>query len=157
MCSFICGISSNGSSGLSFLETVIRLIVPFPLSRRLMPIRRTSRTLKAGSVIGGFRIYPKRQGGLQHCSRLVSVTKKTKKALLSISDGRASSFFNTFIKIITPPPFLRAADFRVQRYEEKTRNIEKIREKTRNIEKIREKPRKTENLREKRRKTENYL
>ena len=32
-------------------------------------------------------------------SRLVSVTKKTKKALLSISDGRASSFFNTFIKI----------------------------------------------------------
>ena len=44
-------------------------------------------------------------------SRLVSVTKKTKKALLSISDGRASSFFNTFIKIITPPPFLRAADF----------------------------------------------
>ena len=43
-------------------------------------------------------------------SRLVSVPT-TKKALLSISDGRASSFFNTFIKIITPQPFLRAADF----------------------------------------------
>lgn len=27
------------------------------------------------------------------------------KALLSIADGRASSFFNTFIKIITPQPF----------------------------------------------------
>ena len=39
-------------------------------------------------------------------SRLVSVTKKTKKALLSISDGRASSFFNTFIKIMkTKIPF----------------------------------------------------
>ena len=49
-----------------------------------------------------------------------------KKALLSISDGRASSFFNTFIKIITPPPSLRAADFRVQRYEEKPGYGEKI-------------------------------
>ena len=36
--------------------------------------------------------------------------KKTKKALLSISDGRASSFFNTFIKIITPPPFLMSCE-----------------------------------------------
>ena len=62
----------------------------------------------------------------------------TKKALLSISDGRASSFFNTFIKIITPPPFLRAADFRVQIYEEKPRNSEKIRENQRNSEKFRE-------------------
>ena len=67
-----------------------------------------------------------------------------KKALLSISDGRASSFFNTFIKIITPPPSLRAADFRVQRYEEKPRNLEKIREKRRNSEKIRENQRKSE-------------
>ena len=66
------------------------------------------------------------------------------KALLSISDGRASSFFNTFIKIITPPPFLQAADFRVQRYEEKPRNLEKIREKRRNSEKIRENQRKSE-------------
>ena len=61
-----------------------------------------------------------------------------KKALLSISDGRASSFFNTFIKIITPPPSLRAADFRVQRYEEKTGYGEKIRENRRKSEKIRE-------------------
>lgn len=52
--------------------------------------------------------------------------KKTIKALLSIADGRASSFFNTFIKIITPPPFLRVADFRVQRYEEKRRKSDKI-------------------------------
>ena len=72
-----------------------------------------------------------------------------KKALLSISDGRASSFFNTFIKIITPQPFLQAADFRVQRYEEKPRNLEKIREKRRNSEKIREKPRNSEKIREK--------
>ena len=65
--------------------------------------------------------------------------KKTIKALLSIADGRAASFFNTFIKIITPPPFLRAADFRVQRYEEKTRYGEKFREKQRISEKIGEK------------------
>ena len=57
------------------------------------------------------------------------------KALLSISDGRASSFFNTFIKIITPPPSLREADFRVQRYEEKPRNSEKNGEKWRKTEK----------------------
>ena len=155
MCSFICGISSNGSSGLSSSETVIMLIVPFPLSRRLMPIRRTSRTLKAGSVIGGFRIYSKRQGGLQHCSRLVSV-HTTKKALLSISDGRASSFFNTFIKIITPHPFLRAADFRVQRYEEKSGNVEKIGENQRNSEKIGEFKRKSEKNGEKRRNSEKF-
>ena len=73
-----------------------------------------------------------------------------KKALLSISDGRASSFFNTFIKIITPPPSLRAADFRVQRYEEKPRNLEKIREKRRKSEKIRENRRKSEKIRENR-------
>ena len=73
-----------------------------------------------------------------------SLVHKEKKALLSISDGRASSFFNTFIKIITPPPFLQAADFRVQRYEEKPRNLEKIRENRRNSEKIRENQRKSE-------------
>ena len=98
-------------------------------------------------------------------SRLVSVPT-TKKALLSISDGRASSFFNTFIKIITPPPFLRAADFRVQRYEEKSGNSEKIREIQRKSEKnqrksekireirrkIREIQRNSEKIREKRRK-----
>ena len=85
-----------------------------------------------------------------------------KKALLSISDGRASSFFNTFIKIITPPPSLQAADFRVQRYEEKPRNSEKIREKQRKSEKnqrkFRENQRKirenTEKFREKWRKME---
>ena len=84
-----------------------------------------------------------------------------KKALLSISDGRASSFFNTFIKIITPPPSLREADFRVQRYEEKSRYVEKIREKQRKSEKIRENQRKSEknqrksdNLRENQRKSE---
>ena len=75
-----------------------------------------------------------------------------KKALLSISDGRASSFFNTFIKIITPPPFLQAADFRVQIYEENRRNFEKIREKPRNLEKIREKRRNSEKIRENQRK-----
>ena len=69
-----------------------------------------------------------------------------KKALLSISDGRASSFFNTFIKIITPPPFLQAADFRVQRYEEKTGYGEKFREKPRNSEKFRENQRKSEKI-----------
>ena len=80
------------------------------------------------------------------------------KALLSISDGRASSFFNTFIKIITPPPSLREADFRVQRYEEKTRYVEKFREKRRKSEKIGEIRRKirenTEKFREKWRKME---
>ena len=81
-------------------------------------------------------------------------TLKTKKALLSISDGRASSFFNTFLKIITPPPFLRAADFRVQRYEEKMGKSEKIRENRRNSEKNRENQRKTEKFRENQRKTE---
>ena len=77
-----------------------------------------------------------------------------KKALLSISDGRASSFFNTFIKIITPPPFLQAADFRVQRYEEKTGYVEKIGENQRKSENLRENQRKTEKNRESRRKTE---
>lgn len=71
--------------------------------------------------------------------------KKTKKALLSISDGRAASFFNTFIKIITPPPFLRAAEFRLQRYEEKTRYVEIFRENQRKSEKFRENQRKTRN------------
>ena len=76
--------------------------------------------------------------------RLFLLTNK--KALLSISDGRASSFFNTFIKIITPPPFLQAADFRVQRYEEKPRNLEKIRENRRKSEKIGEFKRKSEKI-----------
>ena len=80
-------------------------------------------------------------------SRLVSVPT-TKKALLSISDGRASSFFNTFIKIITPKPFLRAADFgckdtkkkreiqiKSEKNREKQRNSEKIGENQRNLEK----------------------
>ena len=77
-----------------------------------------------------------------------------KKALLSISDGRASSFFNTFIKIITPQPFLRAADFRVQRYEEKPRNSEKIRENQRKTENLRENRRKSEKIGEFKRKSE---
>ena len=77
-----------------------------------------------------------------------------KKALLSISDGRASSFFNTFIKIITPPPFLRAADFRVQRYEEKTGYSEKIRENQRNSDNLRENRRKSEKNRENQRNLE---
>ena len=71
-----------------------------------------------------------------------------KKALLSISDGRASSFFNTFIKIITPPPSLQAADFRVQRYEEKPGYGDKIGENQRKSEKIRENQRKSEKIRE---------
>ena len=44
----------------------------------------------------------KDKGGCSNMgSRLVSVTKKTKKALLSISDGRASSFFNTFNNVLS--------------------------------------------------------
>ena len=78
--------------------------------------------------------------------RLFLLTNK--KALLSISDGRASSFFNTFIKIITPPPSLQAADFRLQRYEEKSGKSEKIGE---NQRKIGEKRRKSEKNGEKRR------
>lgn len=69
--------------------------------------------------------------------RLVSVTPQ-KSPAISITDSRAASFFNTFIKIITPPPFLRAADFRMQRYEEKTRYGEKFRENRRKSEKNRE-------------------
>lgn len=67
--------------------------------------------------------------------------KKTIKALLSIADGRAASFFNTFIKIITPPPFLRAAEFRLQIYEEKPRYVEKFRENRRKSENFGEKQR----------------
>ena len=72
------------------------------------------------------------------------------KALLSISDGRASSFFNTFIKIITPQPFLRAADFGCK-------DTKKNREIRRKSEKFGENQRKTEKNREIRRKTDNYL
>ena len=79
--SFICGISSNGSSGLSSSETVIRLIVLYRLRGRLMTTRRTLRTLNAGSVIGGFRIYSKRQGGLRHCSRLFLLTNEESPAI----------------------------------------------------------------------------
>ena len=73
----------------------------------------------------------------------------TKKALLSISDGRASSFFNTFIKIITPPPFYgqRISGAKIRRkaenLRENRRNSEKNREK---LEKIREKRRKSEKI-----------
>ena len=74
-----------------------------------------------------------------------SLVRNFKKALLSIADGRAASFFNTFLKIITPPPFLRAAEFRLQRYEEKPRYVEIFRENRRNSEKIRENQRKTRN------------
>ena len=79
-------------------------------------------------------------------SRLVSVPT-TKKALLPISDGRASSFFNTFIKIITPKPFSRAADFGCKDTKKKREiqiKSEKNREKQRNSEKIGEKQRKSE-------------
>ena len=79
--------------------------------------------------------------------------QKTKKALLSISDGRASSFFNTFIKIITPPPFLRAADFGckdTKKNRENQRNSEKFGEKSEkngeNQRKIRENHRKSEKI-----------
>lgn len=96
-------------------------------------------------------------------SRLVSLPTM-KKALLSISDGRASSFFNTFIKIITPPPFfLRAADFGckdTKKNRENQRKSEKfgeIRRKIREIRrKIREIQRKTEKNREIQRKTEKF-
>ena len=83
-------------------------------------------------------------------SRLVSVPT-TKKALLSISDGRASSFFNTFIKIITPQPFLRAADFGCKDTKKKReiqRKSEKIREKQRKSEKNGENQRNLDKIRE---------
>lgn len=70
--------------------------------------------------------------------------QQTKKALLSISDGRASSFFNTFIKIITPHPFLREADFGCKDTKKNGENQRKMREKRRKSEKIREFKRKTE-------------
>ena len=90
-----------------------------------------------------------------------------KKALLSISDGRASSFFNTFLKIITPHPFYRQRIFGCK-YTKKNRDIqrksEKIGEIQRKSEKIRdiqikseifiEKRRKSEKIRENRRKIE---
>ena len=87
-------------------------------------------------------------------SRLVSVTKKTKKALLSISDGRASSFFNTFIKIITPPPFLRAADFGCKDTKKNRENQRKSEKNGEKSEKNREIRRKSEKFGEIRRKTE---
>ena len=64
--------------------------------------------------------------------------KKTIKALLSISDGRAASFFNTFIKIITPPPFYGQRIFGCKDTKKKRdteRKTEKFREKRRKIEK----------------------
>lgn len=75
------------------------------------------------------------------------------KALLSISDGRASSFFNTFLKIITPPPFLRAADFGCKYTKKKRENQRKSKKNQRNSEKIREIRRKTE---KNQRKTEKF-
>ena len=92
-------------------------------------------------------------------SRLVSVPT-TKKALLSISDGRASSFFNTFIKIITPKPFYGQRIFGckyTKKNRENQRKSEKIREKQRKSEKNREKSeknqRKSEKIIENRRKS----
>ena len=67
--------------------------------------------------------------------------KKTIKALLSISDGRASSFFNTFIKIITPQPFFYGQRIFGCKDTKKNREIQ----------------RKLENIIENQRKTENYL
>lgn len=133
MFSSTCGILLNGSSGLSSLETVIKLIVPFPLSRRLMPIRRTLRILKAGSVTIGFRIYSKRQGGLQHCSRLVSVTTQ-KSPAISITDGRALSFLILFKDY--NPSYVEYGDIAGAKIRRKT---EICRENRRNSEKIREK------------------
>ena len=66
------------------------------------------------------------------------------KALLSIADGRASSFFNTFIKIITPPPFFygqRISGAKIRR------KIGKFRENQRNSEKNREKSEKNGEIR----------
>ena len=67
-------------------------------------------------------------------SRLVLLTHK--KALLSISDGRAASFFNTFIKIITPPPFFTGSGFsgakirrKIGKFGENQRKSEKFGEK----------------------------
>ena len=73
-------------------------------------------------------------------SRLVSVPTTKKPCYLSQTAGLHR--FLILLKIITPPPFLRAADFRVQRYEEKRRKSENLRENQRNLEKIGEKPRK---------------
>ena len=66
------------------------------------------------------------------------------KALLSISDGRASSFFNTFIKIITPPPFLTGSGFsdakirrKIWKFRENQRKSEKFGEKSEKFGEIR--------------------
>ena len=73
---YIWYVILNGLSDLSSSETAIRLIEQYPLRGRLMPISRTSLTVKAGNVIIDFRMYSKRQGGSLHSDRLVSVTKK---------------------------------------------------------------------------------
>ena len=99
-----------------------------------MTNRRTLRTLNAGSVIGGFRIYSTRQGGLRHCSRLVSVPTTKKPCYLSQTAGLHR--FLILYKDYNTEAFLRAADFRVQRYEEKTGYSEKNRENQRKSEKI---------------------
>ena len=77
------------------------------------------------------------------------VCQHTKKALLSISDGRASSFFNTS-KDYNTATFFTGSGFLVQRYEEKRRKSEKFRENQRKSEKFRENQRKSEKIRENR-------
>ena len=81
---------------------------------------------------------------MAHRSQRFHRWSSKKKALLSISDGRAASFFNTFIKIITPPPFYGQRIFGCKDTKKKRdmeRKTEKFREKRRILEKIREKQR----------------
>ena len=131
----------------------------YRLRGRLMPIRRTSRTLKAGSVIGGFRIYSKRQGGLQHCSRLVSVPTTRKPCYLSQTAGLHR--FLILYKDYNTAAFFTGSGFsgakirrKTEKIRENQRKTEKIGEFKRKSEKIREIQRKSENLRENQRKSE---
>lgn len=57
MCSFTCGISSNGLSGLSCLEIAIRLIWQYLLRGRLMIIKTTLCIEKTESGIAGYFMY----------------------------------------------------------------------------------------------------
>ena len=73
--------------------------------------------------------------------------KRRKPCYLSQTAGLHR--FLILLKIITPPPFLRAADFwckDTKKNGENQRNSEKIRENQRNSEKIRENQRKSEKI-----------
>ena len=124
-----------------------------------MTTRRTLRTLNAGSVIGGFRIYSKRQGGLRHCSRLVSVPTTKKPCYLSQTAGLHR--FLILYKDYNTAAFFTGSGFsgakirrKIGKFGENQRKSEKNRENQRKSEKIGEKQRNSEKNREIQRKME---